>query len=252
MANFLAYLYKEWYQYSSVNAYQYAISSVHQKIDGYTGDQHPMIRRLIKSVFQARPPLPRYSHTWDVQRVLYFLISLGENYSLSLKHLSWKVTMLLALSHPSRSADLSKIDLCRRVHKPDGVCFYPRTLAKQSRSTSQITNFFFPSLPEEDSLCPMSTLKEYENRIKPLRGGETKLLVAIIKPHKVVSSSTVARWLKSLLEASGIDISIFSAHSVRGASSSAAAITGISTDQISSKQQVEALSQPTSVLLQIN
>ena len=38
--------------------------------------------------------------------------------------------------------------------------------------------------------------------------------------------------VKSLLEASGIDISIFSAHSVRGASSTAAASTGISTAEI--------------------
>ena len=175
MANFLAYLYKEGYQYSSVNAYRSAISSVHEKIDGYIVVQHPLICRLIKGVFQARPPLPRYSHTWDVQRVLNFLTSLGENHSLSLKHLSWKVTMLLALSRPSRSADLSKLDLSRHVYKPDGVCFYPSTLAKQSRSTSQITNFFFPSLPGEDSLCPVSTLKEYENRTKSLQGGETKV-----------------------------------------------------------------------------
>ena len=36
-------------------------------------------------------------------------------------------------------------------------------------------------------------------------GKETKLLVAIIKPHRVVSSASVARWLKSPLEAAGID-----------------------------------------------
>ena len=42
VANFLAYLYKEGYQYSSVNAYWSAISSVHEKIDGYTVGQHPL------------------------------------------------------------------------------------------------------------------------------------------------------------------------------------------------------------------
>ena len=100
----------------------------------------------------------------------------GRNHSLLLKHLSWKITMLLALSRPSKSADLSKLDLSRRVYKPDGVCFYPSTLAKQSRSTSQITNFFSPYLPEEDSLCPVSTLKESENRTKSLRGGRLSYL----------------------------------------------------------------------------
>ena len=39
VANFLAYLYKEGYQYSSINSYQSAISSVHDKIDGVTVGQ---------------------------------------------------------------------------------------------------------------------------------------------------------------------------------------------------------------------
>lgn len=107
--------------------------------------------------------------------------------------------MLLALSRPSRSADLSQLDLSRQVYKPDRVCFYPNALATQSRSTSQITNFSFP--PSQGKIV-WATLKEYESRTAPLPVRETRLLVAIIKPHKAVSSSTVARWLKSPLEAS--------------------------------------------------
>ena len=72
----------------------------------------------------------------------------------------------------------------------------------------------------------------YVKRTQLLWGKETKLLVAIIKPHKAISSSMVAQWLKSLLETSGIDTSIFSAHSVRGASSSAVVSTDISTAEI--------------------
>jgi len=140
--------------------------------------------------------LPRYSHTWDVQKALNYLDALGDNQTLSLKQLSWKVTMLIALSRPSRSANLSKLDISKRVYKPDGVCFYPNTLAKQSRSTLQISNFFFPSLPGGSRLCLVLTLKEYKSRTQPLRGRETNLLIAIIKPHKAVSSSTVARWWK--------------------------------------------------------
>ena len=112
---------------------------------------------------------------------------------MSLKHLSWKVTMLLALSRPSRSADLALLDLSRRVFKPDGVCFYPSALSKQSRQNSQIVHFFFPSLADDPQLCPVVTLKAYEKRAQLLRGKETKLLVVMIKPHKAISSSTVAR-----------------------------------------------------------
>ena len=59
-----------------------------------------------------------------------------------------------------------------------------------------------------------------------------KLFLALIKPHKAVTSSTIARWLKSLLEAAGIDTTVFTAHSAQGASSSAAANLGITTNDI--------------------
>ena len=151
---------------------------------------------------------------------------------MSLKLLSFKLTMLLALTRPSRSADLSQLDVSHRVYKPDRVCFYPQALAKQSRQGSQIANFFYPSLPDNPTLCPVTTLKAYEAKTKPIRGKETRLLLAIIKPNRPVTSSTVARWLKSLLELSGIDTSTFGAHSVRGASSSKAANAGVTTNDI--------------------
>jgi hypothetical protein len=41
-----------------------------------------------------------------------------------------------------------------------------------------------------------------------------------------VTTSTLARWLKSVLELSGINSSIFKAHSFRGAAASAAFLSG--------------------------
>ena len=47
---------------------------------------------------------------------------------------------------------------------------------------------------------------------------ETRLFISFIKPHKAVSTATVARWIKSVLSAGSIDTSVFKPHSVRGAS----------------------------------
>ena len=47
-----------------------------------------------------------------------------------------------------------------------------------------------------------------------------------------MASTTIARWLREVLRLSGIDVSIFSGHSVRGASTSAAAGAGITTNDI--------------------
>ena len=43
--NFLAELFEQGYQYRSLNSYQSAISSVHQKVDGVEVGKHPLITR---------------------------------------------------------------------------------------------------------------------------------------------------------------------------------------------------------------
>jgi len=79
----------------------------------------------------------------------------------------------------------------------------------------------------------VETLRQYESVTSALRSrGSNNLFIALIKPHKSVSSATIVRWLREVLRLAGIDVSIFSGHSVRGASTSAAAGAGITTDDI--------------------
>jgi len=82
------------------------------------------VLRLLKGAFHVRPPLPRYTATWDVQVVLQYLEGLRPSTSLSLKLLTFKLVMLLALTRPSRSADLASLCLDRRQYKPEGVVFF--------------------------------------------------------------------------------------------------------------------------------
>ena len=107
IVNFLATLHQQGYQYNSINSYRSAISSVHEKVEGYNIGQHPTVTRLLKGIFHDRPPLPRYASTWNVESVLSYIRGLGSNQDLSLKQITWKTTMLLALTRPSRSADVS-------------------------------------------------------------------------------------------------------------------------------------------------
>ena len=107
VANFLANLHEEGYQSSSLNVFRSAISSVHDKVDGMEVGKHPTIARLLKGAFHERPPLPRYTSTWDVNTVLQYLRTLGPTAGLTLKQLTYKLAMLLALTRPSRSADLA-------------------------------------------------------------------------------------------------------------------------------------------------
>eukprot|EP00117_Sycon_ciliatum_P000919 scpid47733/ scgid6802/ len=144
IVNFLASLFEDGYQYRSINNYRSAISSAHEKIDGYDVGQHTLVIRLLKGVFHQRPPQPRYSTTWDVSKVLSFIVTLGDNSTLTLIDLTHKTVMLLALTRPSRSVDLANLDTRFQQFSLEGVTFQSRVPAKQSRQSKPLLNFSLP------------------------------------------------------------------------------------------------------------
>ena len=231
VVNFLAELFAKGYQYRSLNAYRSAISSIHQKVDGQDIGQHPLVCRLLKGSYNQNPPTPRYSHFWDVGVVLRFFGQLGTNASLPLKWISIKTAMLMALTRPSRSADLSKLDIRFWTYTAKGVIFQPTHLSKQSRSSKPIKEFFFPLYTTDENICPVRALQAYEGRTASFRENNNKstLFLSWIGKHDPVSSSTIARWLRTCLQEAGINTDTFKAHSVRGAASSSAAWSGVTT-----------------------
>ena len=232
IVNFLAHLHTQGYQYRSLNSYRSAIASMHAPIEGVSIGQHPLVSRLMKGAFQSRPPLPRYSGTWDIAKVLAYLDGQTLTSSISLKVLTLRTVMLLALTRPSRSADLARLSLAGFKTTPEGAVFVPAALAKQSTANKAIKDFFFPRFTENVRLCPVHSLTLYIERTRQLRGTSTQLFIAIIKPHLPVTTSTVARWLKQVIGDSGIDTNVFKAHSVRGATTSAASNQGVTTEEI--------------------
>ncbi len=171
--------------------------------------EHPLVSRMLKGAFNSRPPLPKYKATWKVSTVIEFITNLGINKDLTIANLTLKTAMLMASTRPSRSADLANLDLDRRSYTPEGVNFLPNTLAKQSKRSKPIQGFFFPSFSANELICLVKALREYEVRTAPIRGKETSVFLAMINPHKPVTSSTIARWLKKVLELSGVDTFVF-------------------------------------------
>ena len=53
----------------------------------------------------------------------------------------------------------------------------------------------------------------------------------MVKPYRPVHKSTIARWIKTLIHEAGID-GQFSAHSIRGAATTAAVMQGMSVGDI--------------------
>ena len=234
IADFLSGLYNDGYEYRTINAYRSAISAFHPDINGIKVGQISIIKQLMTGIFNSRPPIPRYTETWDVDQVLKHLISLPENQSLSLKQLSQKVAMLMALTSACRSSEICSFDTKYMDVKQDEIVFTLTGLSKTRKATDRPLKMNFPK-NDEQNLDVRQCILAHLERTSTLRGNESKLLVSFIKPHNAVKPCTVAGWLKNLLKEAGIDTNVFKAHSTRGESTSKANKFGISVQQIMQK-----------------
>ena len=77
-------------------------------------------------------PCPRYIQMWYVSVVLRYLKFLSPAPLLSMKNLTLKLVMLMALVSLSRANLLHKLDLRFRVFKRDGVLFTLPPVRKSS------------------------------------------------------------------------------------------------------------------------
>nr|XP_014343339.1 PREDICTED: uncharacterized protein LOC106703295 [Latimeria chalumnae] len=183
---------------------------------------------MMKGIKWSRPTEPKYKSFWDVRQVLTFLVSLGDNGVLSLEVLSAKLALLLCLVALKRTSDIRALDISRRSFLPGAVRF---DLVR--RTKTNLPSIVFPAFDAEPCLCVVRCLREYELRTESLRADPPgQLLISFVRPYRPVSSPTIARWIWGLLQQSGIDTSIFGAHSVRGASASKAAILGFRIEDI--------------------
>ena len=78
-----------------------------------------------------------------------------------------------------------------------------------------VTIKLFPANP---LLCPVLAITAYLSRTKPLCSNDNAFFVSFVKPHMSVKPCTLAHWLKQVMLAAGIDISMFSSHATRSTS----------------------------------
>ena len=210
--------------YDSLNTARSALSSLGLQFEGFKVGSHPLIIRYMKGIFTLRPTKPRYTLIWDVNKVLSFLRQLSPVKHLSLKDLTLKVTMLMALTQAARVQTLNFLTV-NNVKKTKFEFVFPLADSiKQNRPNFKVGSLSFKAYPPDRRLCIYTVLKEYLKRTKVLRESSKSdtLLISYVKPFKHVTRDTISRWIKTVLIRSGIDISDFGSHSVRSAAVSKA------------------------------
>lgn len=229
---FLTYLFNQNLSYSVINTARSTLSTMFGNVDGAPLGVHRLVVNFMKGVSRLRPPAPRYHITWDPDKVLRLLSSWCTD-ECNLKQLSFKLIALLALATGQRVQTLSSIEISNIVWD-DSIQIKLTGSLKTTSVTRSNPILILPPFHDKN-LCPVYSLKKYAKLTELLRNNEPKLFISYVKPHKVVSSQSVSRWLVDVLDLAGIDTKLFHAHSYRHASTSKAAAVGVNIDTIFSR-----------------
>lgn len=214
--------------YSTLNTYRSVISLIASEKVG----SHHLVKRFFRGIAVLRPQRPRYDFIWDPSPVITYLSALPPHQELSLELLCKKLVTLLALTTAQRMQTLAAIR-CSNVFVSDRLVIkIPARLKTSGIGRSQSLLVFKPFLSNPE-LCVFSLVRTYLQLTRKFRPHNCDFFfISYRKPHSAVSSQTLGRWVKTMLAAAGIDVSIFSAHSTRHAATSFAASKGVNLDEI--------------------
>ena len=211
--------------YAALNSARCSLSTILEKFEGYSFGTHPLVCWLVKGGYERNPPKPRYNHFWDVNVVFDCLKSWGANSGLTLKRLSFKLTILLLLVSSQRGQTIVHLDT-EDMEVSDRVVFKMKVLLKHNRVGDPLDSLIFRPFGGCKRLCVVRALKAYLKRTATFRT-YSQLLLSFARPHGPISRDTLSRWTLEMLKVSGIDTERYKGHSTRGASTSAARRLGV-------------------------
>ncbi|XP_022795666.1 uncharacterized protein LOC111334234 [Stylophora pistillata] len=154
--NFLAELYHKGLSYSALNTARSALASVIALQGNQSFGNHPLVSRFLKGTFTTRPALPKYREVWDVNTVLEHLKTLHPAESLSLKLLSLKLVMLLAILSGQRCQTIHALTTKDMKASNDRVMFIVNDLLKTTKPGKECTKVEFLSFDEDPRICVVS------------------------------------------------------------------------------------------------
>ena len=230
--DFLTFLFQSGLKYRTIAGYRSMLSAFLRPVDNFSVGQHPDVVRLLKGVFNSRPPQKKLVPEWDLKIVLDFLAgNFFEPLSqVHLKYLTWKTVFLIAVTTSRRCGDIQalRVDDGFMPVVPEGVIFIREGLAKQDRPGHMGTKILVPSFRKNCKLDPKRVLQIYMNRTSKLRK-VNNLFISYQKPHGSVSKQTISSWIVNVVKPAydNSDLKI-NAHSTRAIGPSWALFKGAS------------------------
>ena len=195
--DFLHTLYELGLTCSAIGTHRSTISAI-VEIPGVPQlSEHWLVSRFMKGIFHLRPPQPRYTKTWNVNKVLSYLKSLGPNDSLSLKQPTLKTAALLTILAGRRIHTLHLLSVIYMDQSLDKVIFHIIGLTKCSKPTRSNQPVVYRAYVEDELLCPVKCIYTYlAQRSEIVTQDFTEFFITYGKPHHPASKDSLARWVK--------------------------------------------------------
>ena len=186
------------------------------------------IDQFMKGAHNLKPPVSKYVAIWDPDRLLNHIMLIQP---VSLKNTSYKLACLFMILAGTRINTLSHLKITNMFLTDQEVTFTFSDCLKHSRRGFKTAPITYRAFPHNSQLCPVIALRQYmEYRLTI--SNDPHLFVILVKPHRAASADTLARWVKTCMGESGIDIGKFSAHSCRSSSTSKASFIGVNLKDI--------------------
>ena len=173
--------------------------------------------------------------------VNFFLSKWHPKESLSLKQLTLKTVALVALTSSDRAQSLHALRVDQAHVSPEGLVFVIPSILKHTRRGSPASKIVCvswdaPELNVEDYvLYYMSKTLKYRLKAWKKNKVDVKQLFLSYRTGRPIKKASISRWVREVMNLSGIDISTFAPHSTRGASISEATRRGATPSQILSQ-----------------
>ena len=240
--NFLAFLYESGKQYRTICVYRSMLSNVLSPVDGKNIGEHPSVVRLLKGVFNTRPPKKQLVPEWDLELVLKVLkgTPFEPMRKAPLKLVTYKFVLLLAIVTARRVSDLSHLaigEFCRIQNST--ITFLPTNLAKADDPSHFLKEIVISSFP--DKLLDVRRMMMYylkaTEKLRLSSKDPRSLFRCLSKPYNPVSSQTISKWISSAIRlcyevSEHSDIPSARAHSVRAIAPNWALYKGASKETI--------------------
>lgn len=157
-----------------------------------------------------------------------------------LLNLTLKLFMFISLICASRVQPIPCMKLSNMTRRKNySFVVTSSDLLKTCKPNSSMSDMVLTSYPPDRRLCVCLVLCEYMYtsiyRTARIRKKCDSLFISYVQPHKEVSRDTIARWIRTVMCAAGVDTTIFKAHSVRAASVSKAKGNFVPVDDILTK-----------------